>query len=85
MLDIGLSLLQPPQRLQRRMISNFHSNILSECCHHIGQFGRRERLRYFELELVLLKSESHERLKADLEEIAKMLSGLINGLENRKV
>jgi four helix bundle protein len=33
----------------------------------------------------LLKPEHHQRLKADLEEIAKMISGLINGLANRKV
>jgi four helix bundle protein len=32
----------------------------------------------------LLKPEPHERLKADLEEIARMLSGLINGLDQRK-
>ncbi|MBN2132682.1 MAG: four helix bundle protein [Sedimentisphaerales bacterium] len=31
-----------------------------------------------------LNTESHEFLKKDLEEIAKMISGLINGLENRK-
>ncbi len=31
-----------------------------------------------------LNSEFHETLKKDLEEISKMLSGLINGLENRK-
>ena len=33
--------------------------------------------------LILLTD--HEAMKADLEEIARMLSGLINGLENRKV
>jgi len=33
----------------------------------------------------LLKPERHEQLKADLEEIARMLSGLINGLDKRKV
>lgn len=32
----------------------------------------------------LLQPDGHEQLKADLEEIAKMLSGLINGLDNRK-
>ncbi|MBN2023155.1 MAG: four helix bundle protein [Pirellulales bacterium] len=32
----------------------------------------------------LLESKGHEQLKADLEEIAKMISGLINGLERRK-
>ena len=32
-----------------------------------------------------LNPERHETLKNDLEEISKMLSGLINGLENRKV
>jgi four helix bundle protein len=32
----------------------------------------------------LLKPEVHEQLKADLEEIAKMLSGLINGLDKRQ-
>ena len=33
----------------------------------------------------LIQPAKHEQLKDDLEEIAKMLSGLINGLENRKV
>ena len=32
----------------------------------------------------LLESSRHQQMKADLEEIAKMLSGLINGLENRQ-
>ncbi len=32
----------------------------------------------------LLKPDGHTALKADLEGIAKMLSGLINGLEKRK-
>ncbi|MCC5829119.1 MAG: four helix bundle protein [Phycisphaeraceae bacterium] len=32
----------------------------------------------------LLKPDRHEQLKADLEEIAKMLSGLINGLDKRE-
>jgi four helix bundle protein len=32
----------------------------------------------------LLGPQPHERLKADLEEIARMLSGLINGLDHRK-
>jgi four helix bundle protein len=32
----------------------------------------------------LIKTERHEHLKADLEEIAKMLSGLINGLDKRE-
>ena len=32
----------------------------------------------------LLDPATHEHLKADLEEISRMLSGLINGLENRK-
>jgi len=32
----------------------------------------------------LVKREQHEQLKADLEEVARMLSGLIKGLENRK-
>ena len=32
----------------------------------------------------LLPPDRHARLKADLEEIAKMLSGLINGLDKRK-
>jgi four helix bundle protein len=32
----------------------------------------------------LLESPQHERMKADLEEIARMLSGLINGLDKRK-
>jgi four helix bundle protein len=31
----------------------------------------------------LLKAEEHQILKANLEEIAKMLSGLISGLEKR--
>ena len=33
----------------------------------------------------LLEPDRHQRLKANLEEIAKMISGLIKGLENRKV
>ena len=33
----------------------------------------------------LLKDGRHEKLKADLEEIAKMLSGLIKGLDQRSV
>ena len=32
----------------------------------------------------LLEADRHQELKADLEEIARMLSGLINGLERRK-
>ncbi len=32
----------------------------------------------------LLTDETHHELKAQLEEIARMLSGLINGLEKRK-
>jgi four helix bundle protein len=32
----------------------------------------------------LLTPDVHEKLKADLEEIAKMLSGLISGLDNRE-
>lgn len=32
----------------------------------------------------LLKRDPHGQLKTDLEEIAKMLSGLINGLDRRK-
>jgi hypothetical protein len=31
-----------------------------------------------------LQPERHQQLKADLEEIARMLSGLINGLEKRR-
>ncbi len=33
----------------------------------------------------LLKDGRHERVKADLEEISKMLSGLIKGLDQRSV
>jgi hypothetical protein len=33
----------------------------------------------------LQKAEGHMRLKADREKIAKMLSGLINGLDKREV
>lgn len=33
----------------------------------------------------LLKPEQHQQLKSDLEEVAKMLSGLIKGLEKREV
>lgn len=33
----------------------------------------------------LLKADHHEKLKTDLEEIAKMISGLINGLDKRDV
>ena len=32
----------------------------------------------------LLEPPRHEQMKADLEEIAKMISGLINGLEKRE-
>ena len=32
----------------------------------------------------LLAADAHVQLRSDLEEISKMLSGLINGLENRK-
>src|SRR5580698_9246827 len=32
----------------------------------------------------LIPPDRHEQLKADLEEIARMLSGLINGLDNRQ-
>ena len=32
----------------------------------------------------LLKSDQHEQLKTDLEETARMLSGLIKGLENER-
>ncbi len=32
----------------------------------------------------LLGPSQHQQMKADLEEVAKMLSGLINGLESRK-
>jgi four helix bundle protein len=32
----------------------------------------------------LLEPAHHQKMKADLEEIARMLSGLIKGLENRK-
>ncbi len=31
----------------------------------------------------LLEQDPHKQLKDDLEEIAEMLSGLINGLDNR--
>jgi len=34
---------------------------------------------------LLTTTDHHAKLKADLEEIAKMLSGLINGLEKRSV
>ena len=33
----------------------------------------------------LLNADRHEKLKADLEEIAKMISGLIKGLDKREV
>jgi len=33
----------------------------------------------------LLDANGHQKLKADLEEVARMLSGLINGLEKRKM
>jgi four helix bundle protein len=33
----------------------------------------------------LPKADRHQQLKADLEEISRMLSGLINGLEKREV
>ena len=31
----------------------------------------------------LIIPDNHNRLKSDIEEIARMLSGLINGLDNR--
>jgi four helix bundle protein len=37
----------------------------------------------FALRQTLIPPHRHEQLKADLEEIARMLSGLINGLEKR--
>ena len=33
----------------------------------------------------LIEPQAHQVLRADLEEIAKMISGLIKGLENRKI
>jgi four helix bundle protein len=64
-----------------------------------GRFTKRDRRNFFGiargsvqecvplLELALrqglLQSDVHERLKADLEEIARMLSGLIKGLDKR--
>ena len=64
-----------------------------------GRFTTRDRKNFFGiargsvqecvplLELAkrrsLIENESHLKLKADLEEIAKMLSGLINALEKR--
>ena len=33
----------------------------------------------------LLKPENHQRLKSDLEEISRMIAGLIKGIENRKM
>ncbi|MCK6455293.1 MAG: four helix bundle protein [Phycisphaerae bacterium] len=33
----------------------------------------------------LIEGERHDKLKADLEEIARMISGLINGLDKREV
>src|SRR5580692_7283200 len=33
----------------------------------------------------LLKPDRHQQLRADLEEIARMLSGLISGLEKREI
>ena len=33
----------------------------------------------------ILEKESHDEMKSHLEEISRMLSGLINGLENRKI
>jgi four helix bundle protein len=32
----------------------------------------------------LLEATKHQQMKADLEEVARMLSGLINGLDNRE-
>jgi hypothetical protein len=32
----------------------------------------------------LLQNDRHQRLKTDLEKVARMLSGLINGLEKRR-
>ncbi len=33
----------------------------------------------------LLGEAQHQQMKADLEEIARMISGLINGLDNRRI
>ena len=65
-----------------------------------GRFTKADRRNYFGiargsvqecvplLELArrqgLLKPEPHEQLKSDLEEVARMLSGLINGLDKRE-
>ncbi|MGB2824920.1 MAG: four helix bundle protein [Phycisphaerae bacterium] len=65
-----------------------------------GRFTKADRKNFFGiargsvqecvplLELVsrqtLLEAGRHQQLKADLEEIARMLSGLIKGLERRK-
>ena len=66
-----------------------------------GRFTKNDRKHFFGiargsaqecvplLELALrrgfLNTERHAFLKGNLEEIAKMLSGLISGLENRKI
>ena len=66
-----------------------------------GRFTKPERRNFFGiargslqecvplLELAarqsLLKPDRHAQLKSDLEEIARMLSGLINGLDKRSV
>ena len=44
-------------------------------CVPLLELGKRQEL---------LGADQHQRLKADLEEIARMLSGLINGLDKRK-
>jgi len=33
----------------------------------------------------LIERDRHDKLKADLEEIARMISGLINGLDKRNL
>jgi four helix bundle protein len=75
-------------------------SIASNIAEGNGRFTKPDRKHFFgiargsvqecvpQLELArrrkLVSDELHAKLKADLEEISRMLSGLINGLDNRE-
>jgi len=81
-------------------LSRAASSIAANIAEGNGRFTKADRRNFFGiargsvqecvplLELTarqgLLKPESHTGLKNDLEEIARMLSGLINGLDRRQ-
>lgn len=60
-------------RADRRNFFGIARGSVQECVPLLEPARRRE----------LIDPPTHERLKADLEEISRMLSGLINGLDNR--